>query len=403
MEIVDLFLNALQTNISPSSSKIIDYENTRNSKMQIKNILYTHEILNDEIKLEDLVSFSDAEIETLFSALDSEKKDILFKTYNVYKPLFEMYQKIKNKFEGDFEAPQYNEASKWLNDIVYKINRYLKINNAPSDEFINSLKERNALYTKYYSLFNGNVLVKPVDDFQEFNDLLDELNFNDNEKYEIKKFIGIGHIKLLTKKQDDNKELDKYKVIIKSKKEKYQETYELLSKEEGLDIDNANINDLTNKYNKDENEIRQSLTIIFMEDVIDKVKNNKLDLNSAILELDNILEFSRKNREEVVQEKIVVNSEEQEIINEANEILNNEKDLINSINDEEFSKYLAQSINTEGEESIKYQIVSLLLALHGELEKYNNIKDIDKLKDMVVNNIKDYIEAYKTLKSKLNN
>ncbi len=403
MEIIDLFLNALQTNISSSSSKIIDYENTRNSKMQIKNILYTHEILNDEIKLEDLVSFSDAEIETLFGALDSEKKDILFKTYNVYKPLFEMYQKIKNKFEGDFEAPQYNEASKWLNDIVYKINRYLKINNAPSDDFINSLKERNALYTKYYSLFNGNVLVKPVDDFQEFNDLLDELNFNDNEKYEIKKFIGIGHIKLLTKKQDDNKELDKYKVIIKSKKEKYQETYELLSKEEGLDIDNANINDLTNKYNKDENEIRQSLTIIFMEDVIDKVKNNKLDLNSAILELDNILEFSRKNREEVETEKIVVNSEEQEIINEANEILNNEKDLINSINDEEFSKYLAQSINTEGEESIKYQIVSLLLALHGELEKYNNIKDIDKLKDMVVNNIKDYIEAYKTLKSKLNN
>lgn len=403
MEIVDLFLNALQTNISSSSSKIIDYENTRNSKMQIKNILYTHEILNDEIKLEDLVSFSDAEIETLFGALDSEKKDILFKTYNVYKPLFEMYQKIKNKFEGDFEAPQYNEASKWLNDIVYKINRYLKINNAPSDEFINSLKERNALYTKYYSLFNGNVLVKPVDDFQEFNDLLDELNFNDNEKYEIKKFIGIGHIKLLTKKQDDNKELDKYKVIIKSKKEKYQETYELLSKEEGLDIDNANINDLINKYNKDENEIRQSLTIIFMEDVIDKVKNNKLDLNSAILELDNILEFSRKNREEVETEKIVVNSEEQEIINEANEILNNEKDLINSINDEEFSKYLAQSINTEGEESIKYQIVSLLLALHGELEKYNNVKDIDKLKDMVVNNIKDYIEAYKTLKSKLNN
>ena len=95
-------------------------------------------------------------------------------------------------------------------------------------------------------------------------------------------------------------------------------------------------------------------------------------------------------------------SEDEIIINEANTILINEKELVNSIDEEEFSKYLAQSLTEDTEESIKYQIVSILLALHGELEKYNNVKELEKIKQMVINNIKDYIEAYKTLKNKLN-
>lgn len=402
MEIVDIFLNTLQNSIDASSTQITEFENSKNEKLQIKNILYAHEILNNEIKLTDLVSFNDEEIKTIFECLDNEKKDILFKTYNVYKPLVEMYEKIKNKYEGDFEAPQYNEASKWLNDIVDKINYYLKNTQNSNAEYIDSLKKEAELYTKYYNLFNGNELVKPVNDLKEFDELLNKLNFNDHEKYEMKKFIGISHIKLLSEDYNSimSEDLEKYKVIIKSKKEKYQETYNLLLKENNLNIETIDTFSIAEKLNQEEYAVRQALTVIFMEQILDEIKNKQLKVTKAILKLEDIIDFSHKTNPK--EEKNINEDSNQSIINEAKDILFNEKDLVNSINEEEFSKYLAQSINEDTEESIKYQIVSILLALHSELEKYNNVKELEKVKDMVINNIKDYIEAYKTLKNKLN-
>ena len=122
MEIVDRFLDTLQNIINSNSIQIDDFEYKKNEKLKIKNILYNHNILENEITLDSLISFNDEEIKEIFACLDNNKKDILYKTYNVYKPLFEMYNKIKNKYNGEFEAPQYNEASKWLNDIVEKLN-----------------------------------------------------------------------------------------------------------------------------------------------------------------------------------------------------------------------------------------------------------------------------------------
>ncbi len=403
MKIVDIFLNALQNIIDSSSTIITEYENSKNKKMQIKNILYKYEILNNKIKLEDLVSFNDEEIKTIFNCLDSEKKDILYKTYSIYKPLVEMYQKIKDKYEGDFEAPQYNEASKWLNDIVNKINAYIKDNQTSNSQYIESLKNENETYTKYYSLFNGNELIKPINDLKEFNSILDKLNFNDHEKYEIKKFIGIGHIKLLSSEYNNTlaNELDKYKVIIKSKKNKYLQAYNQLCKEENFSIETVDTFALAQKLQQNEYDIRQALTVIFMEEILDKVKNNELKVNEAIVKLESIIDFSHKTTP-TDDQKVIVASEDENIIKEANDILINEKELVNSIDEEEFSKYLAQSFTEDNEQSIKYQIVSILLALHGELEKYNNAKELDKIKNMIISNIKDYIEAYKTLKNKLN-
>ena len=399
MEIVDLFLNALQSKISACNNQITNYENSKNQRLQFKNILYVHGILNDEIKLEDLVSFNDEEIKILFACLDDEKKDLLFKTYNVYKPLFEMYNKIKDKYEGNFEAPQYNEASKWLNDIVSKVNRYLKSIKDINSEYVDSLREENQLYTKYYNLFNGNELIRPIENLKEFNNLLNTLIFNNHEKYEIKKFIGISHIRLLSKEYNNSMadDLDKYKVIIKGKKEKYHEIYNMLLSEKDINME-SDTGALAKKINKDEYDIIEALSVIFMEQVLDDVKEDKLKVSEAILKLEDIILYSNK----VKKDDNELNSVDNSIVQEAKNILHNEKELVNSINEEEFGKYLAQSMNEENDESIKYQIVSILLALHGELEKYENAKDMEKVGNLVLNNIKEYIEAYQTLKNKSN-
>lgn len=396
MNIVDQFLNALQNKIEANKAQINDFATKQNQKMKIKNILYTHSILDNEIKYEDLISFSDDEIKEIFASLDYTKIDILFKTYSVYKPLVEMYKKIKDKYVGSFEAPQYIEASKWLNDIIKKINDYLNNEQKTNSEYINSLKQKNDFYNKYFELFNGHELVRPIEDLKDFSKLLTELNFNNKELYEIKKFIGTSHIKLLSTHYNNSssEELDKYKVILKSKKEKYHDLYQQLIKEDNISI-NSNLNKLAKKYQTNTYNILQTISAILLERELNNI-TKETKLSQVILRLEEILDYSHSLEP---QEEITIEIDENEkVLNEATNILKQEKDLVNNINEEEFGQYLLESIDNDSKEYLKYQIISILLELHTEIEKYNNVQDIEKARNIVIDNIKDYIETYKKLK-----
>ncbi len=422
MEIVDRFLNALQSKINACNDQINSFDEKINQKMRLKNVLYAHELLDNEIKMDDLISFSDEEIKTIFEVLDKNKKDILYKTYHVYKPLVDMYHKIIDKYQGKFEAPQYKDALKWLNDLVSKINNYLKSTNDIDEKYITKLKEDNSINSKYYNMFNGNELVYPITDFKEFNSLLDNLNFSDKEKYQIKKFIGIGNIKLLSESYDPTTEeaFNKYITILNNKKNKYQKAYNLISEKE-IDYSNIDTRLLAKELKKGEYEIRQAISVILMENTLKEVSNG-LSINEAINKLEGILDFSREstiketpeveestpsleeetnNQEETQPEsKEEDQSSDRQVIINALSMINDEKELLSSIDEEKLGMYLAQSLNSDEEDLIKYQIASVLLATHAEIEKYQNIKDIEPLRAQTIDTIKEYIEAYKTLKNK---
>ena len=405
MNIVDRFLNALQNRIETNNFQINDFESKQNQKIKLKNILYTHSILDNKITYEDLISFSDEEIKEIFSSLDNTKSELLFKTYCVYKPLVDMYENIKDKFTGTFEAPQYTEASKWLKDIVEKINNYLDNEPKNNTEYIKNLKEENDYYNKYFTIFNGNELIKPIENLKELNEVLEKINFNAQESYELKKIIGISHIKLLSNSYHitDSSELDKYKVIIKSKKEKYFELYQKLNNENNISID-SDLNKLAEKYETEPYDILQTISTILLERKLNEInKNTKLSI--IILELEKILDYSHTLEPKKEDNIETINTdkksqESNEVINKAQEILLIEKDLVNNIDEEEFSKYLLESIDNDSNEYTKYKIISILLELHTELEKYNNVKVIDEAKETVISNIKDYIETYNKLKEK---
>lgn len=417
MDIVDTFLNALQNKINASSGQISDFEEKKNQILEIKNIFYAHNLLKDEIDEKDLITFSSDEIEKIFAILDNEKKDLLVKTFLVYKPLVEMYEKIKEKFSGDFEAPQYTEAIKWLQDMAKRISDIVKSGTEGNEGYIGDLKDDSAYYNEYYNVFNGNSLVRPISDFKKFNELLDKLNFTDEEKYQIKKFVGISNIKLMSSyTYASESEFNKYKAILRAKRDKYNDLFDSL-KEKNIEFENVNLEELVNEYQVSEYDLRQALCAVFFEQVFNKVNDGVFKVNEAVLELEKILDFSKfeeKPVEETVEVEEPVTEEVQEVVEEPKEevnatieeakaILKNEKDLIESVNEEEFAKYLAQSLSEETEESIKYQIVSILISLHTEIDKYENVKELDHARKMIENNIRDYIDAYKTLKEKLDN
>ena len=265
MNIVEIFLNALQNKINALDSQISEFENKKNQIMEMKNFLYAHEILDNQVNVNEILSFSDNEIKNILNIIDSDRSDILYKTYAVYKPLIEVHDKIKSKYSGDFEAPQYIEALKWLEDMCNKINSYLQSSVDINEEYIGTVKNDYNYYNDFYKYFNGNELIRPIGKFDEFNTLLDKINFNDEEKYKIKKFIGIGNIKLLDKGFDNvsNNEFDKYKVILKNKKAKYSKLYDAL-KDKNITIEDVDVKGLCLELNEKEYDVRQALLIIFI-------------------------------------------------------------------------------------------------------------------------------------------
>lgn len=346
MNIIDIFLSELQNRISATASPINDFENKRNELMEIDNILYAHNIVKNEIDLNDLFSFTNEEVRRILAIIDEAKADSLYRTYQVYKPLVLMYNNLKDKFGEDFDAPQYLDAIKWLNELVKRTNKYLVNFEMRNKEYINSLKQDSLIYKKYYDMFNGGNLISPIIDLDEFNELVDKMNFTDEEKGKLKKKVGIDNIRLLRSNQDVEKEEVKEEVAD-------------LTVEETNKIQEEITPNLENATEKDaESNIKEDIDI-----------NKENDTNEDVL-------FAKK-------------------------ILEDETDLINSVSDEEFNDYLAQSLNDNDNNQVKYQMVSILIALHSEIDKYYNFKDVESARNMALDNIKEYIEVYKILKQKL--
>jgi len=392
---IDTFLNELQNKINSFDEPINDYENKRNELMEIQNILYAHNIVKKEITLDDLLSFSNEEVKRIIAIVDKEKADSLFKAFLVYKPLILNYESIKEKFGENFEAPQYLEAVRWLNELAKRTNAHLRDFEGRNEVYINSLKEKNIDYKKFYNLFKGEELISLLSEFKKFDKLLDELNFNDEEKGRIKKLVGIGNIKLFNAMCDDSSNNDE-----KSSEKSITEFVdsELKTNDDSL------INPMQDEtYNvKDENVIDIDNQLIINEDATElkseeSIENASNNLESIeVSENDDIGSKSKINN-------IENNVEDDDCVIQAQEILSNEQDLINSINEQEFSEFLAQSINSDSKDYVKYQIVAILIALNSDLEKYHNFYDVPSTRDISLTNIKKFIEVYRTLKDKLNN
>lgn len=337
MDIIDIFLNELQKRIDNNDTIINNFENKKNELIEIQNILYAHNTTDKEITLDDLLTFSDEDIKVLVKSIDQNKQDMLYRTFLIYKPIVVTYRNISSKF-GEFEAPQYQDALKWLNELLNRVNLYVKEFKNNNEDYIQMLREESAYYKKYYNLFNGDKLVSPIEDLNEFNGLLDKLGFSIHDKGQIKKYIGLNHIELL----EDN--------II----------------EEQPTVEEKITEDIT-------------------------------------LQEDSMMEEASNETEEPpklpIEEKPLA-KENEPIIDEALEILQSEKELINSIDEKEFNEYLVQSVVSNNKNTLKYQIVSILLALHREVEKYQNVKGTNKTQQIYISNIDEYIETYKTLKAK---
>ncbi len=406
MKAVSVFLEELQKRIDSTALQTIDFENKKNTLLEIDNIILKYGLNRRNISADDLLKVASAKIEDLYLIIDfiygdntDEIKDIA--TRNIHN--------IKDN--GNHGSYVY------LEQIAGRITQDLSSCLKRDKEYIDSQKEMIELPKRVLELFDNGSLKRPIYDYSDIDKL--SLGLSSKERGELKEELYIESFNLVAHQmsKEDKLFIDKYTSVIKNKKEKYKEVYDALG-DVNIDVslvsEKAKAASLDGKF--DYNDVRQVLFVKVLEkDLIryqelllslgvrDGVYDNLLNLKS---EMEEVLVLSRKKEvvTDIKVEEVSDKSKEfDEVINKAKEIIASEKELIDGVKPEELQKFLIDSVTSDDKDN-KYKIVSILMELsrevNGALDKvklFDGHPD-DSVLSSFINNINKYIETYEVLK-----
>ena len=410
MKAVSVFLEELQKRIDSTALQTIDFENKKNTLLEIDNIILKYGLNKRNISADDLLKIDSVSIDDLYLIIDfiygnntDEIKDIATRNINNIR---------NNDNHGSYV---------YLEQIAGRITQDLSSCLKRDKEYIDSQREMIELPKRVLELFDDGSLKRPIYDYSDIDKL--SLGLSSKERGELKEELYIESFNLVAHQmsKDDKLFIDKYASVIKNKKEKYKDVYDVLT---DVSADASLISQKAKEISKDKkfdyNDVRQVLFIKVLEDdlkkyqelllslgVRDGVYDNLLNLKS---EMEEVLSLSRKK--EVVTDGKEEDSSDKfrefdEVINKAKEIISSEKELIDSVKPEDLQKFLIDSVTSDDKDN-KYKIVSILMELSREVNgALDKVKLFDgHLDDSVlssfINNINKYIETYEVLKGDRN-
>lgn len=417
MDAIQDFLNELQKRIDAVSGQVIDFENEKNTILAINNILFKYSLDKDNITGLDLINVDEKDLREIFKIkYEGEELDNILNKFKLQARVVSIYQNLINKYGEGNNPPQYVEAKEFIDKIAKELtsdmSRFIERNKA----YIEASKKSVSLPKKYLALFAGGKLNSPIYDFTEFNDYVNNLGFSLEERAELKKVVGEANYNLVmnSKTKEQEKIINKYSSILVVKKSKYQAAYDLI-KNENFILSNVDddLSRMMEKYNLDFMNAKQAITCVLLEKNLQEyekaIANSEMEdsiKREYLLTLENIFEnimvFSRKHEVKVATESGKINPDE-EMITKVEKILHDEKDLIAATDQEKLEIYLAQNIDANTSEAIRYKIVSILIEMLSSLNKFKEIikMDDESLKynhDQELGNLNRYIETYLSLK-----
>ncbi len=86
------------------------------------------------------------------------------------------------------------EAKKWLDEQAKHIVEIITEFKNSNESYLNNLKQSDNLYKKYISYFDNEELIKPLNNIEEFNDVLKKSGLIMSEKWQLLKYIAKKNI-----------------------------------------------------------------------------------------------------------------------------------------------------------------------------------------------------------------
>ena len=204
---INSFLTELTKKIDTVDVQLKEFENKMDDIKRVINMITLKTLKDiDDLTGEDLVLLSKEDFNDILNVFNFDEKENRNKMFFNASVSIKVYQRLIS--DGEIQIDNKDNVLKqikWLDEQIKYIKEYIADFNNNNKEYYNSLKISDNLYKKYLSYFNGDKLIKPIYDIEEFNEVLKKSGIISSEKWQVLKYIGEKNIDFI-KKNNDNKD-----------------------------------------------------------------------------------------------------------------------------------------------------------------------------------------------------
>ena len=169
-----------------------------------------------DINGDDIALLSESDFKRVIDIIHVDQSEECLENFIKYAVTNKLYAKLllDGKVDKELENNA-KEANKWLDKQANIIKEFILEFKESNESYLNSLKQADTLYKKYMSYFKDEELIRPLDNIEEFNDVLKKSGLIMSEKWQLLKYIAKKNIDLSVE-DIDNDLIDKIKKLLES-------------------------------------------------------------------------------------------------------------------------------------------------------------------------------------------
>ena len=220
MIVVKTFVSELSKKIEMLKAQIVVFEEKVSQVKIIEEIIerVTLKKIN-EINGEDLALISEYDFKKIIEVVRFNDNEEILNKFVEYVVIDRLYARLLLEGKVDSELKEKFEISKvWLEKQANHIKEFVNEFKFSNESYLNNLKQSDNLYQKYVAYFSNEELIYPINNIDEFNDVLKKSGLIMSEKWQLLKYIIEKNL-LLSKNKKKEFDLDDIKFFLD--KEKY--------------------------------------------------------------------------------------------------------------------------------------------------------------------------------------
>lgn len=206
MIVIKTFVSELSKKIEMLQAQIEVFEKKVSQVKLIENIIEKVTLKSvSEINGEDLALISEKDFKEIIEIVSFNDNEDTINKFIEHAVTDRLYAKLLLDGKVDEELKEKTDiAKKWLENQANHIKEFIMEFKLSNESYLNSLKQSDNLYQKYLSYFVNEELVRPIENIDEFNDVLKKSGLIMSEKWQLLKYIIGKNISLSKNNVKDN-------------------------------------------------------------------------------------------------------------------------------------------------------------------------------------------------------
>lgn len=219
MIVVKTFVSELSKRVEMLSSQILIFEEKVFRVKELEEMIKKSTLKEIvEINGDDLALISESNYKKITEIVSFNNNEENLNKFIDYAVTSKLYAKLLLDGKVDEElAKKRLVAKEWLDTQANHIKEFIIEFKTSNEDYLNNLKQSDDLYQKYLGYFCEDELIKPMQNIEEFNDVLKKCGLIMSEKWQLLKYIAQRNISLGKDYKNSNL-MDEIKVLLNEEK-----------------------------------------------------------------------------------------------------------------------------------------------------------------------------------------